>query len=99
MNAFYSFAVLALVTGQPPATERPSVLVLDDYKLLEGQVTQIEDYHDASGETKLYRVASAGTIQTLPVKTVLFHGASRQEAYRFLKGKWNPTTVDDRIKM
>ena len=99
MNAFYSLAVLAFVSGQPPVTERPSVLVLDGYKLLEGQVTQVEDYNDASGETKLYRVTSAGSIQTLPAKSVLFHGTSRQEAYQFVKGKWNPTTVDDWIKM
>src|SRR5437867_373304 len=99
MNAFYSLAVLALGTGQAPTAERPTVLVLDDYKLIEGQVTEVPDFHDATGETKLYRVSSTGQVRTLSATQVLFQGGTRQEAYRFVKGKWNPASADGHIKL
>jgi hypothetical protein len=99
MTAFYATAFLALAAGQPPAAERPTVLVLDDYTLVEGQVTEIPDFHDATGETKLFRVTSAGEVRTLAAKQVLFRGGTRQEAFRYVKGKWNPTSADAHIKL
>lgn len=99
MNAFYSALVLSLVAAEPPSVERPSVLVVEGYRLVEGTVKEIPDFHDATGETKLVRVTSGGVTRTWPAKDVLFLGTTRQEAYTFVKGKWQPTTVDDRIKM
>jgi hypothetical protein len=99
MNAFYPALVLTLALGQSPSTDRPAVLVLDDFKLLEGQVVEIPDFHDATGETKLYRVTSAGEVKTLPAKSVLFLGGTRQEAYRYVKGQWKPASVDGYIKL
>jgi len=98
MTTFYATAILALAPGQAPAAERPTVLILDDYTLVEGQVTEIPDFHDSTGETKLYRVASGGQLRTLTTNQVLFRGGTRQEAYRFVKGKWSPTSVDGHVK-
>src|SRR5262245_27363273 len=99
MQAFYATAFLALAAGQPPSAERPTVLVLDDFKLVEGQVTEIPDFHDATGETRLYRFTSAGEVRTLTTAQVMFRGGTRQEAYRFVKGNWKPTTSDGHIKL
>jgi hypothetical protein len=99
MTAFYATVFLSLAVGQPPAAERPTVLVLDDYTLVEGQVTEIPDFHDATGETKLFRVTSAGDVRTLSAKQVLFRGGTRQEAFRYVKGKWNPRSADAHIKL
>src|SRR5262249_54542772 len=38
-------------------------------------------------------------VQTLPARNVLFLGASRQEAFRYVKGDWNPRTADEYIKL
>src|SRR5262245_41375764 len=99
MTAFYATAILAFTAGQAPAADRPGVLVLDDFKLLEGQVTEVPDLYDPTAEAKVYRVTSAGQVRTLRGKSGLVQGASRQEAYRCVKGKGNPTTGDDRSRM
>src|SRR6476646_2940534 len=94
MKASYCWLALAVAGGaiaaDPPAAA-PGVLLLDDFRLVEGQVERFG---------KLYRVTPAGgKAQLVNDYQVLYRAADRADVFKYVTDRANTDTAAGRAKL
>ena len=96
MKASYCWLALAVAAaaGVAPAADPPAavpgVLLLDDFRIVEGQVERFG---------KLYRVTAGGKAQLIPAIQVLRHAATRAEVKAAPSGTWQDRLDPDQIAL